>query len=361
MKTTAVKYVWCIFLPCNMIMSMEQIPTSATTYATEYYLGHKLEWSTEHSDGITHIAYSPLKEQPFFIVGSEDNSISLWHEDGTSGFQTTTEQKRITALAIRPDAQEIAVGTSGDRQSVILYDANTGTIKNLINLTHDEQANYITDISYSPLGDLCAVMQNGTTFIWDRENIEPVTRIPSSYHACSARILPDNVLRIVTQAGKIYTFPITQPHILEKINMRKGLPVTQTISRPFLSQDGQECVASFIPQIAYKPNEIIVCIFDILHKTFVSIKEGRGISHAAFSQDRSVCASIFGRMLTTYHRISEPGFDGFNHIVTHSSTPSTTATALACSPDGSHMVTSLRPQTIALWRLIKECRTVKDK
>jgi len=355
--TTAAKYVLFALISCNMIMSMEQ----SSTYDTEYYMGHKLEWSTEHSDGITHIAYSPLKEQPFFVVGSEDNSITLLHQNGSLGFQAATEYP-ITSLTVRPDAQEIAVGTSGEQPSVILYDINTGTRTSYMQFAHDEQNHSITDISYSPSGDHCAaVMQNGTVYVWNQEDTDCMTKISSKYKACSARILSDNIVRIITRDGKVYTFPMTQPHLLEKFNMQKNIPVAQIVSRPLLSQDGQECIASFLPRTVSKPEEITVYIFDLLHKSFVNIPEGRGISHAAFSQDRSVCAAIFGRMLTTYHRISEPGIDGFNHVVTHSSTPSTSATALACSPDGSHMVTSLRPQTIALWRLIKECRTVKNK
>ncbi len=362
MKTALVNSAWCILLSCNMIMAMEQVTAPSSRYDTAYYIKHKLEWETEHSDGITHIAYSPLKEQPFFIVGSDDSSISLWREDGTSGFQTALDQQQITALTVRPDAQEIAVATSGSRPSIIFYDVNTGELKNVIYFANGEHAHCIQDIAYSPSGDLGIVaLDDGSMYVWDKKIINLLTKLPTVHHVCSARILPENVIRVATQGGKIYTTPIAHANLQEEFNMTESLPVVQTISHPLLSQNGQECIASFIPRIASKPDAITVCIFDILHKTFAEIAEGHGLSHASFSQDRSVCASIFRRMLTTYHRIPEPGIDGFNHIVTHSSRPSTTATALACSPDGSHMVTSLRPNTIALWHLIQECRKIKDK
>jgi WD40 repeat protein len=346
-----------------MIMPMEQSPIQQSSYDTEYHIGHKLEWTTEHSDGITHLAYSPLQENPFFIVGSEDNSISLMRQDGTQEFQSGIEGiGQITALAISPDAQEIAVGTLGTRPSVILCDSHTGKCKNYIHLADGGQSHHrIRDIAYSPSGDCwAAVIHDGPIYLCTTKYPYPITKVLNVYNARSARFLSDNCLRIATQDGKIYTFPIQQPKLTEEFDMYEYVPVAHMISRPVLSQDGQEYIASFLPRKTIRPEEVAVYIFDLTHKTCVDIMEGHGISQASFSQNRSVCASIFKRMLTTYHRISEPGVEGFNHIVTHSSIPSTTATAVACSPDGSHMVTSLRPQTIAFWRLIKKCQQLRD-
>lgn len=358
MKAIIIQLICVVVLFVNNILTMEtKLKGSAENPADQYYVDHKLEWATEQGDGVTCLAYSPSIGHHFFVSGSEDHTVCLWKEDGTNHTWATGDQP-VSALAISPDGKELAVGTfiHGPRQatSVLFYDVETGRMKNKIRLKVENCHKGIADLSYDPDGSLgVAVLHDGSSWIWGHELINPVDVVSIEDEAITcARIIAQNLMRFVTCKGEIYEMKIGENRFLPKLDLSETFSRSHVIGRTFLSADGNECLISFIESKANQETQAKVWRVDIAEKTCVYAVGADGVAAASFAHDRSVCASIFRRMLTIIHKMPESEVQqGYNGAIVEQWKPDNTVTALTCSMDGQHLATTMSPHTIALWRI----------
>ncbi|MEX0309363.1 MAG: c-type cytochrome [Tateyamaria sp.] len=126
------------------------------------------EWREGHDAAVTALN---VQAAPIVLSGGDDFRVLLWQPDVAEAYELTKMQGKVSAIAVAPRADQVAV-SSWDGSIRVLNFLGSGGITGdptLVKIGGDlrDHRSNVTDIAYSSDGTLYSASSDGTVRVWD--------------------------------------------------------------------------------------------------------------------------------------------------------------------------------------------------
>ncbi|NET38452.1 MAG: hypothetical protein F6K19_41730, partial [Cyanothece sp. SIO1E1] len=117
--------------------------------------GKQLHTLTGHNAGVNSVSFSP--QSPTIATASDDNTVKLWHQNGTLITTLTGHRAEVQDVSFSPDGKRLA--TASKDETIILWDLANLNLERLLISGCDWMYNYLQTNSDAP-NDLCVGISN---------------------------------------------------------------------------------------------------------------------------------------------------------------------------------------------------------
>jgi WD40 repeat protein/uncharacterized caspase-like protein len=277
-----------------------------------------------HNSWVTSVSFSP--DGQILVAGYADNSIKLWHRDGSLILSLTEHEDSVNSVSFSPDGQMFASASTDNTVKVWSRDG-----KLLTTLTGHLHS--VNSVSFSPDGQILATgSSDNTVKLWSREGKLLLNLIEHSRSVNSVNFAPEgDTIASASDDGTVKIWSL-DGRLLSTLpaSMREVLDVT-------FSPDGQTIASASADHTIKLWSRDGNLLRTIQGHTL-------GVWGVQFSPDGQMIASASAdKTIKLWSRTGNllGTFQGHSHEVN----------SLSFSPDGLRLASASDDNTIRLWKL----------
>ncbi|MGL5873292.1 MAG: caspase family protein [Xenococcaceae cyanobacterium] len=313
---------------------------TVTTLQQAAYNTQELNRLEKHTQRINAVEYSP--DGQMLASASDDNTVLVWHKDGTLLSTLAGHQERVTSIAFSPDGQYL-VSASADRTVKIWqlnreYPSQTQILRTL-----DGHQDWVTCVAFSPDGQyIASASRDRSVKLW-KINGSIVSTITDSGWINAIKFSPDG--KLLASGGEDNTvklWRIDGQNQLENKPKQTLLGHGDRITSIAFSPDGK--------QLASGGEDLTVKLWQTADgKALNSFTFRDRLNSVRFSPKGDAIAAAGADGI-----VAILGLDGSvrQSLLGHGSEIS----SLSFSPDGKFIASASTDKTVRLWQVARQLK-----